>query len=163
MDEKRTLPTLLADLEGQVERLRQGVALHTQQEEHHREQKKILAERLAALDERLGRFREAAAAVLELAEPPAATAAPSPIEDFGSASKPKLSRMVDHVLAQRLDATPFGAAEISREVNRHFGQRLRHATDAGQISVFLRRYRDDGRLRMARKGRSYSEALYARP
>jgi len=166
MDEKRTLAALLSDLEGQAERLRQGVAFHTEQEKHHGEQRKDLADRLAALDERLGRFREAATAVLELAEPPAARAtpqAPSPVEDFGSASRPKLTRMVQHVLAQRTDANPFGAAEISSEVNRVFGQRLRRATDARQISVVLRRYRNDGRLRLARKGRSYSEALYAKP
>jgi hypothetical protein len=160
--ERRSLSHLLSDLEGQAERLRQAVAVHTQQEEHHREQRRALGERLEALEERLGRFRDAAAAVLEMAEPPRQPA-PDVAADFGSPSRPKLARMVDHVLAGRPDATPFGAAEISREVNRVFRDRLRRTTDGRQISVVLRRYCDQGQLRLARPGRPYDEALYASP
>lgn len=161
MTEHRSLPALLTDLERQTEKLRQEVALHTRQEEHHREQKQLLAERLQQLDERLQRFREAAEAVLEVAETPKSSA-PSPVEDWGSASRPKIGRMVEHVLDHRLEPVAFGAEEISREVNRVFGDRLRRTTDGRQVSVVLRRLRDQGRLRLAKKGRAYSEAFYER-
>jgi hypothetical protein len=159
MVERRSLSNLLDDLEGQAGKLRQAVAAHTQKEEHHREQRRTLGERLEALEERLGRFRDAATAVLEMAEPPR-DPAPAATADFGSPASPKLARMVDHVLAVRPDATPFGATEISREVNRLFRDRLRRGTDGRQISVVLRRYCDQGELRLARPGRPYSEGLY---
>jgi hypothetical protein len=83
--EDRSVRTLLADLETQVEKLRQSVALHERQEEHHREQ-----------------------------------------------------------------------------VNRQFGDKMRRTLDSRQVSVSLRRLEERGRLRLVRKGRSYSEALYER-
>jgi chromosome segregation ATPase len=159
--EQRSLPALLAELERQADELRRKVAHHTSQEEHHREQKQLPTERLQTLDERLLRFRESAEAVLAVAETPKSNA-PSAVEDWGSAYRPKLGRMVEHVVGDRFDPTPFGAEDISREVNRLFAQHLRRATDGRQISVVLRRLRDQGRLRLARAGRAYREALYAR-
>lgn len=161
--EDRSVRILLTDLESQVEKLRQSVVFHEQQEEHHREQKIGQKEKLAVLEERLTRFREAASAVLEVAEVPPAPPQREVIEDWGSMSRPKVGRMIERVIADHpAEAGPFGASAITREVNRRFGDRMRRTLDSRQVSVSLRRLEERGRLRRVRKGRSYSEALYER-
>jgi hypothetical protein len=56
----------------------------------------------------------------------------------------------------------FGANGLSREVNQHFGGRLRRAVDAPQMSVVLRRLHHRGRIHQVRPGRPHQEALYVR-
>ena len=88
--------------------------------------------------------------------------APAGQENLGSASSPKLSRMVDKVLADLSPDTQFGTRWVAHEVNRRFGSRLRKPADGRRISVVLRRFNRTGRLEMVRPGRPHWEALYVR-
>lgn len=162
MRESRSIQSLLAELEVQVGTLRREVATHAEREDFHREQKTSGTERLELLEARLEKFKTAATELLEVAGPPAA----APVvdsEDWGTLAHPKVARMVERVLAERPAGAAFGATEVSRAVNQAFSPRLRRAVDARQISVILRRLEARGRLRLARKGKAYGEALYSLP
>lgn len=149
------------ELENPVEKLRQSVALHEQQEEHHREQKRIQKEKLVLVEECLASFRTAAEAALEVAEPPAAPAVlpVHDLEDWGSMSRPKVGKMIERVVAERTaDSSPFGARDISREVNRRFGDKMRSTTDGRKVSVNLRRL--EGRRLGVDRGHWSAGAFY---
>ena len=155
---ERSIREVIAHLEAQMERLREREAWHAQQEAfHHGEQARFAAE-LEAVSRHLESLRWAA----DLAAGPLDTVAPAGNENLGSASSPKLSRMVDKVLADLSPETQFGTRLVAHEVNRRFGSRLRKPADGRRISVVLRRYHRTGRLKMVRPGRPYWEALYVR-
>lgn len=165
MNEQRSIATLLTDLDTRIGELRRQVALHKQQEEHHREQGASSARELAELETRLAEFRNVADALLAVAPPPSPRgAAPVPFEaeDWGTQARPKIGKMVEWVIAERQDEEPFNASEVSRLVNQRFRDRMKRATDARQISVTLRRLAAAGTLTLSRKGKAYEEALYVR-
>ncbi|HEY2739496.1 MAG TPA: hypothetical protein VGK45_13900, partial [Thermoanaerobaculia bacterium] len=124
---------------------------------HHSEQTRFAAE-LEAISRHLESLRWAA----DLAADALGKAAPARHEDLGSASSPKLSRMVEKVLADLSPETQFGTRWMAHEVNRRFGSRLRKPADGRRISVVLRRFHRTGRLEMVRPGRPHWEALFVR-
>jgi len=163
MDEQRSIATLLTDLEARIETLRREVVFHKQQEAQHREQGAKSAETLAELETRLGEFRTAAQALLAVAPPPPArSTVPASLdtEDWGTQARPKIGKMVERVIAEREGDAPFNPSEVSRDVNRRFGGRMKRSSDPRQISVILRRLAAAGKLEIARKGKAYEEALY---
>jgi uncharacterized protein YukE len=155
---ERSIREVIAHLEAQTEQLREREAWHAQQEAfHHSEQTRFAAE-LEAISRHLESLRWAA----DLAAGALGKAAPARHEDLGSASSPKLSRMVEKVLADLSPETQFGTRWMAHEVNRRFGSRLRKPADGRRISVVLRRFDRTGRLKMVRPGRPHWEALYVR-
>ena len=56
----------------------------------------------------------------------------------------------------------FGPNAITREINRHYGARLRRPVEIKLVSIVLRRMAADGRIRSVRPGKQHQEALYAR-
>jgi uncharacterized protein YukE len=155
---ERSIREVIAHLEAQTKQLREREAWHAQQEAfHHGEQTRFAAE-LEAVSRHLESLRWAA----NLAAGALGKAAPAGHEDLGSASSPKLSRMVEKVLADLSPETRFGTRWMAHEVNRRFGSRLRKPADGRRISVVLRRFHRTGRLEMVRPGRPHWEALYVR-
>jgi len=155
---ERSIREVIAHLEAQVEQLREREAWHAQQEAfHHGEQARFAAE-LEASSRHLESLRWAA----YLAAGALGKVVQAEHENLGSASSPKLSRMVEKVLADLSPETQFGTRWMAHEVNRSFGSRLRKPADGRRISVVLRRFHRTGRLEMVRPGRPHWEALYVR-
>jgi hypothetical protein len=159
-----SLSSILSKLEAQIAVCKEREAFHGQQEIHHREQRGAYAAELEKLEASLETLRTAATAALELAGGPSASAvlveAPAPDPDPGR--KPRVSRMVELVIASWPAGQPFGTAAITDEVNRRYGPRLRRAVEPKMVSMHLRRLLAAGRLKAVRNGRPHHEALYSR-
>ena len=158
----RSIAEIVDSLERQVAFYREREAFHAQQEAYQREQRSAYAAELETVTRHLEAFRAAAEAAVPLADRAVTPVAPAPEEDFGSASRPKLGRMVGKVLADLGKHQPFGLTLVTAEVNRRFGERLRRPVDERQVSVVLRRLQRAGKLHLVRRGRPHWEALYSR-
>ena len=156
-----------------LEKLEEQVAFHAERESFHAAQEAIHAEQrsshAAALEEarsRLEAFRAATAGAIELADrdtPPRPRGLPNlDEEDLGSASQPKVGRMISLLLEAKEPDERFGPIGLSAEVNERFKGRLRRAVNVAQVSVVLRRLHQRGLIQLVRPGRPYLEALYAR-
>jgi hypothetical protein len=93
--------------------------------------------------------------------PLAATVQPAP-EDLGSASRPKLTRMVSKLIEAKGPAEAFGPRELCRELNQLYGKKLRRQLDQRQVSDVLRRFERLGRIQRLQAGRPYGQTLYCR-
>ena len=160
----RSVEEVLKRLQEQVAFHGERESFHAAQEELHREQRGSHAAALEEARRRLEAFQSAATEAVELAErnviPPKAME-PEP-EDIGTAANPKLGRMVTQLLKGKGPDERFGAQELSREVNHHVRDHLRHAVDSVQMSVVLRRLQRRGLIHQVRPGRPHKEALYVR-
>jgi hypothetical protein len=73
------------------------------------------------------------------------------------------SRLVARVVDRMADGATFGAAQVAKETNRRYRDKLRKPIDARAVSITLRRMLGAGRLRLVRKGKANHEALYTKP
>ena len=164
MKTNRSVGEILASLETQAAFHRERAAFHAGHEENHRKQRSGHEADLAEIERRLEAFRAAAAEALDFADRPA-VAVPEPDvkqKDLGSASRPKLGRMVTLLLEDKGASERFGPVGLAREVNERFGERLRRPVIAPQISIVLRRLQDQGKVHQVRPGRPHWEALYVK-
>lgn len=166
MAKLRSVEEILARLQEQVDFHGEREGFHAAQEELHREQRSSHAAALEEARRRLDAFQAAATEAVELAErnvvPPKRQAQDLEAEDLGSASRPKLGRMVMLLLREKGADERVGARALSREVNQRFRDRMRRAVDPTQMSVVLRRLHYRGLIHQVRPGRPYKEALYVR-
>lgn len=162
----RSVDEIMASLQEQVDFHGERERFHAAQEELHREQRGSHAAALEEARKRLEVFRAAAAEALDLAQRsavPAKRQAPAfEDEDLGSASRPKLGRMVLLLLGEKRPDERFGAQELCSEMNERFGGRMRRFVDSTQTSVVLRRLHRRGLIHQVRPGRPHQEALYVR-
>jgi hypothetical protein len=108
-------------------------------------------------------FRIASVQAAELVEDvPVIETVPAPPEDLGSASKPRLTRMVSKWIEAKGPAEAFGPKELCRELNQLYGKKLRRQLDQRQVSDVLRRFERLGRLHRLQSGRPYGQTLYCR-
>lgn len=159
---KQTIAEVVANLESQVAFFREREALHAQQEAYHREQRDAFAAELEKVTRHLEAFQAVAGTAVELAARSVVPPAVIREENLGSASRPRLGKMVELVIADLDPETRFGVKTLAVQVNRRFGERLRNPIDERQISVVLRRMSRMGRLELVRPGRPHWEALYVR-
>ncbi len=163
MDTTWSVSAVLASLEKQAAVLREREAFHAGHEARHREQRSGYAAELAEIDRRLEAFRAAAAEAIELAARQAPAAAPAVKEaDLGSASRPKLGRMVALIIQEKEATEHFGPVGLAREVNHRFAERLRRPVRVDQVSIVLRRMLRLGKIHQSRPGRPHWEALYTK-
>jgi hypothetical protein len=167
MKTNRSVGEILASLEAQAAMHRERAAFHAGHEEHHRGQRSAHEAELAEIERRLGAFRAAASEALELAERPGAVRGRGPEpdlkqKDLGSASRPKLGRMVTLLLQDKGASERFGPVGLTREVNERFAERLRRPVTVPQISIVLRRLDSQGKIHQVRQGRPHWEALYVK-
>ena len=73
-----------------------------------------------------------------------------------------VSRLIRLVVERPGLAEPFGATAVAAEANRRFAACLREPIQVRAASDVLRRMHDEGRIRIARKGKPLHEALYTR-
>ena len=160
MDASRRLSDLLAELTAKIAFHGREEKVCAEREEHFRAKRAFHAAEL----ERATRCHEALLAAAGTAEEITAVPAPAelPAQDLGSPSRPKLTRMVDLVVADLPPDTRFGAKQIVAAINRRFGLGLRRPKDAEAIALILKRRAQRGRLHCLRLGRPYHEALYTR-
>jgi hypothetical protein len=111
------------------------------------------------IERRLEAFRTAAAEALDFADRPGQDLKQ---KDLGSASRPKLGRMVTLLLQDKGASEPFGPVGLAREVNERFGERLRRPVTVPQISIVLRRLQSQRKIHQVRRGRPHWEALYVK-
>lgn len=162
MKTNRTIGEIVASLESQLAFYREKEELHAKQEDFHREQRTRYAAEREKIERNLEAFGAAASSALDLAERTLTRANDDQDADLGSASNPRLGRMVALILETKGPDESFGPEGLTEEVNRRFGERLRQPVDSRQISVVLRRMHRLGRIRLVRKGRPHWEALYRR-
>jgi len=162
MKSDRSIADVLEKLEAQAAFHQERESFHAGREEHHRGQRSAHADRLADIRRRLETFRAAAAEALDAAEEPAVQAAAREEVDLGSASRPRLGRMVELIVAAKGTRERFGPVTLCEELNQHFGERLRQPVEPGQVSVVLRRLCRMGKIHQVRRGRPHWEALYVR-
>jgi hypothetical protein len=157
------LAAIMANLDAQIALHREREAFHAEQESLHRQQRELHAAELEVLTKNLETFRAAAAVVLDLADRHIPSVPPPPVPDPDPGRKPRLSRMVDLVLATWPAGKPFGLSHVAAEINRRYAERLRKPVDPRMVSVHLRRRLANGTLVAVERGRPHHEALYARP
>jgi hypothetical protein len=144
-----TVPQVLEALDAQIAHHREREAFHASQEALHRDERALHAAELERLTKNAGAFRESLEVVQSL------TAA-----DPGE--RLNLTRLVGLAVEALKPDQPFSASDLAREIDRRFGERLKKPTSRKLVGIVLSRMLDRGRLRLVRKGRPHTEALYAR-
>ena len=160
----RSIAELIESLEAQAAEHERQEAYHAEQETLHRELRSNHAAELEEVRRHLEALRAAVGALDQAASRPA-FAAQTQVddEDLGSASRPKVQRLVEKVVESKRPGEPFGSEALTGEVNQRFGERLRKPIDERQVSVVLRRLAEKKRIELVRRGRPHQEALYAVP
>jgi hypothetical protein len=162
MKKRWSVQEVVASLEEQVAFHREREGFHADQEAMHQEKRREHAAELAELARRLAEFQAASTAAVELAGRMPPRAAPAETQDFGPASNPKLTRIVQSVLDDLGPQEPFGPNGVLAEVLRRFGDRLRKQPGIRQISDVLRRQQRLGRIHRLRGGKPYHESRYVK-
>lgn len=156
-----SLSEIVGRLRTQIEIHRRQEAFHAEQEALHRDRRTVHAAELEALTRSVAALESAASAAAELASRPApALPAKEPLPELGK--RLTLPRMIDRVLGEKVPGQPFGAAELTTEINQRFRNALRRPVSPRLVSIALRRMLRSGRLQGVRRGRPHYEALYAR-
>jgi hypothetical protein len=145
-----TVPQVLEALEAQIAHHREREAFHAGQEAAHRERRARHAAELEGLTKHYENLRESLGVI-------AGFAAPKP-----QSGRPSLTRLVGLAVADLEPDHPFTASELAAEVDRRFGDRLKKPAERNLVAIALRRMHERGRLRLVRKGRPHTEAVYAR-
>lgn len=161
MATERSFESIFAWLDAQIAYDREKEAFHGQQEAFHREQRALFTTELEKLTAIREAFATAADTAIDLASRAKALPPVKPSPDIGR-RKPSLTKMVVRVIEIRPAGEPFGPNAITREINRHYGERLRRPVRTKLVSIVLRRMAADGRIRSVRLGKQHQEALYAR-
>jgi hypothetical protein len=153
-----SVAAVLADLETQIEHHRTQRDLHAEQEALHGRQKEHHDAELAKISQSYEEFKRTAGAVLAMTS---RRLPRQPEPDLGG-GPPKLSKIVDALLAEKAGDEPFDAARIGAEIQQRFGPRLRRPVDPRVIAAKLRRMHAAGKLHQLREGRSHHGGLYCR-
>jgi hypothetical protein len=163
MKKQWSIEEIVASLEAEAAVHREKRDQFAEQEGYYRERRIHHEAELEAITRRLEDFRAASASALELVTRLAPRPGPPDEgEDIGPASKPRLTKIVETILAELAPEQAVGPGWLTQEVNRRHGERLRKHVTPRQISDVLRRLARNGRLREVRKGRARYEARFVR-
>lgn len=162
MSTKLSIAEILAKLEARVEFHRRQASHHSAQEAWHRDQS---AHHSAELEKVLARFEAFRATATEAADLAVESVMPRPagqMDDLPPGRKFTKSKLIQRVVQDQEEGTPFNATQIAAEVNRRFRERLKRPVDKRVVGTALRRLRDLGEIREVQAGRSFHEAKYSR-
>ena len=151
---------LLAELDKQLARHRERAAFHAEQENAHREQRERHEQEAAKIAQTADSLRASLTTALGLVAPSMAVEARD--QDMDTGLTRILSRLVSRVIEGKAGTERFGAAEVTREVNRRFADILRRPATQRQVALTLRRHASRGRIHQVRLGKPHHEALYVR-
>jgi Glu-tRNA(Gln) amidotransferase subunit E-like FAD-binding protein len=157
-----SIAELIESLEAQATEHERQEAYHAEQETLHRELRSNHAAEFEEVRRHLEALRAAVGALDQAASRPSPAArAGVDDEDLGSASRPRVARMVEKVVESKRPGERFGSESLTGEVNQRFGERLRKPIDERQVSTVLRRLAEKKRIELVRRGRPHQESLYA--
>lgn len=154
---------VLADLETRIASLRLREAHHAKNASFHQAEQKRCAEQLAELSAHHEALRTAASAAVRLVQeesvpsPLAAVSLPAP------GQRPRVRKLVQKAIELQLPGESFSPSFLTRFLNHSLRGTDHPPVTVSQVSTVLRRLTQEGRLHLARPGRPYREALYARP
>jgi hypothetical protein len=155
-----SIQEVVVSLKKQAAFHRERMAEHAEKEAFHREFRSMHETELGTITSRLEGFLTAAAAAVEISGREAPQSAAEEEVDYGSASNPKLTKMVRAVLEGIGPYEPFGPNGVFAEVDRRFGSGLRSRLDLRQISDILRRLHRTGSIYRLRTGIPHHESRY---
>ena len=108
-------------------------------------------------------FQAAADAVTGLVASPQDQKPEQKIDDsIPSGKGAVLSRLVARVVAAKGPTEPFGASDITHEIQQRYGARLKQRIDVRTVAAKLRRMVKSQLIHQTRQGRAFHEALYSR-
>lgn len=158
MSESLSIVDVLARLEKRIAHLRDREVFHAQQEVHHREERARAAAELEEVSRHFEAFKATSSTVASLVLTPAA---PVP-DDTNLGPRPKLTLLVQRVIAAKAENERFAATAVAAEVNRRFRDRMKKPLAPRIASAVLRRLRDAGEIREVQEGKPFHEAVYVR-
>ncbi|HEY9420688.1 MAG TPA: hypothetical protein VIW92_04675 [Thermoanaerobaculia bacterium] len=162
MSTKLSIAEIMAKLEARIEFHRRQASHHVAQEAWHREQS---AHHSAELEKVLARFEAFKATATEAADLAVESVDPqpkAPVDDLPPGKQFTKSKLIQRVIQDLEEGTPFNATYVAAEVNRRFRERMKRPVDRRVVGTVLRRLRDVGELREVVAGRSFHEAKYSR-
>jgi hypothetical protein len=163
MSAKLSVAEVLSNLEARADFHRKREAFHAEQEAHHRDQRATHAAELEKVLQSLETFRAVSSTALDLARQPLVHREHIATQiEVPRSGRLMGSRLIRSVVERWAGSEPFGAAAVAQEVNRLFRDHLRRPVDERNASDVLRRMKREGLLHLARKGKAFHEALYAR-
>jgi len=162
MSLKLSLGEIIANLEARIVFHRDQAALHTKQEEHHREERTLHEAELQKVTEHCEALKAVAGPAAELALPTSPGVAPPPARpEAAPGPPPNLSALILQLLKAHPDGEPFGQTSMAAAIRQRFrdaGQPL----DPRSVSAALRRLLAKRQIHVVREGRPCHEALYAK-
>ena len=159
MSRQLSIERVLAELKDRIENHRSQAAFHEAQEAFHQKEKVRHTADLQTVTERFETFQAAADAVGELVARPREEKAVD--ESIPAGKGAVLSKLVARVVAGKGPIEPFGATEITREIQERYGTRLKRKIDVRSIAAKLRRMARIRQIHQLREGRAFHEALYS--
>lgn len=161
-----SLAEIIANLEARIAFHRDQAALHTKQEEHHREQRTLHEAELQKVTEHCEALKAVAGPAAELALPTSPgvvppAAAPPGRPETAPGPPPNLTVLILQLLKAHPDGEPFGQTSMAAAIRQNFrdaGQPL----DPRSVSAALRRLLAKRHIHVVREGRPCHEALYAK-
>jgi len=157
-----SIEEVVASLKKQAAFHRERMKVHAEKEAFYRDLRTTHEKELGLITSRLEGFLTAASAAVEITgrEVPESASAAEEKVDYGSASRPKLTKMVRAVLEDIGAHEPFGPNGVLDEVDRRFGDGLRSHPTLRQISDILRRLHRTGSIYRLRTGIPHHESRY---
>ncbi|HET9227220.1 MAG TPA: hypothetical protein VFR31_11165, partial [Thermoanaerobaculia bacterium] len=155
-----------------IAHLQKKAAHHKEQMETHAKQEALHAEKRALHEaehrkavERCEALQAASAAAGELLQDvrPAALHPAPARKEIKSGGWHWIADLLERAIETKAPGEVFGATSLVDEILALWGSKLKDGIDLRSAQTTLRRWARDGRLDVARKGRSKHEALYTRP
>jgi hypothetical protein len=160
MSRQLSIERVLSELKERIEHHRRQEAFHAAQEALHQKEKARHAAELQTAMERFETFQAAADSASELVARPRDKKA---FDDSIPAGKGAvLSKLVARLVAAKGPTQPFGASEITHELQQRYGARLKRKVDVRTVAAKLRRMAGSQLIHQTREGRAFHEALYSR-
>ncbi|HKH44278.1 MAG TPA: hypothetical protein VKM72_06415 [Thermoanaerobaculia bacterium] len=166
MSRQLSIERVLTELKARIEHHRSQEAFHAEQEVFHEKEKVRHAEELKMVEAHFETFQAAAEAVTGLVSPPQEREEEKEEKKIDDSIPPGkgavLSRLVARVVAAKDPTEPFGASDITHEIQTRFGSRLKRKVDVRTVAAKLRRMAKSGLIHQTREGRSFHESMYSR-
>jgi hypothetical protein len=160
MSRQLSIDRVLTEVKRRIEHHRTQEAFHAGREAFHQKEKARHAAELQGALERFEVFQAAADSVSELVARPWEEKA---VDDSIPAGKGGvLSKLVARVVANKGPIEPFGATQITREIQERYGARLGRGIDVRTVAAKLRRMARNRLIHQLRAGRAFHEALYSK-
>lgn len=164
MSRELSVARIVAELQEQVEHHRRQEAFHAEQEVVHREERARHATDLQVALERLATFEAAADAAGELVARALAKKQRKNenVDDSIPPGKNNLSKLVDRIVFAKDMEETFGATDVTGEIQKRYGARLKRKIAVRSVAAKLRRMARIRQIHRIREGRSFHESLYRR-